>query len=121
MMNRIKQFLYKITHKKEMRRNEEEFLKFFKVEYEDGEFNATADITDEDIRRWLFAVTTTIQKSFRRFPIIENYLVGTFYIGGQKIEFAFCKYGKEGPHEIRMRLEKENEELKREIERLKKE
>lgn len=97
---------------------QKEFLKYFHVDYEDNIISAYGDITDEDMKSWLYAVTTTIQKSFSKYKAIENYLVGDFIIGGQQIEFAFVKDFKLGPHAIRMKLEEENKLLKQEITRL---
>jgi len=96
------------------------FLKYFHVDYADGITSAYGDIADEDLKTWLYAVTTAIQKSFSKHEAIKNYLVGEFIIGGQKIEFAFVKEFKTGPHAMRLKAEEENILLKKEIERLQK-
>lgn len=97
---------------------QKEFLKYFHVDYEDNITSAYGDITDEDMKSWLYAVTTVIQKSFSKHKAIENYLVGDFIIGGQQIEFAFVKEFKLGPHAMRLELEQENKKLKEEVVRL---
>lgn len=96
-----------------------EFMKYFKVEAEDCTASAYGDITDEDLKSWLYAVTQAIGKSFNRHQI-NNYLMGQMSICGQLIEFAFIKSGKEGPHTVRMKLEEENKRLRDEILLLKK-
>lgn len=104
--------------KKKNKQATKEFLKYFKIEIEDGITSAYGDITDDDLKTWLYAVTQAIGKSFNRHAEIKNYLMGQMWIGGQLVEFAFVKDGKEGPHAMRMKLEEENKQLKNEIKRL---
>lgn len=96
----------------------DQFYKHLKIEQEDGRTDITADITDEDIKRWLYGVAQMIQTVFKRQEVIKNYLVGQLWLGGQQIEFALVKDFKEGPHAMRMKLEEENKRLKEEIQRL---
>ena len=104
--------------KKNNKQATKDFLKYFHVEAEDGIVSAYGDITDDDIKTWLCAVTQAIGKSFNRHAEIKNYLMGQMWIGGQLVEFAFVKSGKYGPHAMRMKLEEENKQLKDEIKRL---
>ena len=106
------------SKKQKYKKITEDFLKYFTVEEKDGITSAYGDITDEDLKTWLYAVTQAIGKSFNRHTEIKNYLMGQFFIGGQQIEFAFVKNGKEGPHIMRMKLEEENKKLKEDLEYL---
>ncbi len=102
----------------EAKKRKEEFFSYFKVEMqENGDVEAVADITDDDIKRWLYNVTRAIQQSFTR-KGIENYLSAQMTIGGQKIEFSFLKDFKEGPHALRRKAEAERDELKKRVEEL---
>jgi hypothetical protein len=96
----------------------EQFYKYLKIEQTDGRTDITADITDEDIKKWLYGVAQMIQTVFKRQEAIKNYLTGQLWLGGQQIEFALVKDFKEGPHAMRMKLEEENKQLKDEIKHL---
>jgi transposase len=76
----------------------EQFYKYLKIEQNDKRTEMTADITDEDIKKWLYGVAQMIQTVFNRHDAIKNYLTGQIWLGGQQIEFALVKDFKEGPH-----------------------
>lgn len=82
LFTRIKNFLQKRNshYNQEVT---EAFFKYLKVEHEDGVTNLTADISDEDIKRWLYLVTRSIQNSLRRYSEIQNYITGQMWLGGQ--------------------------------------
>ena len=101
---------------KEQKLKEENFLKYFKIEVNEDTTKILMDIDSEDVKRWLYSVTRTIQRAFAKNGI-QNYLAGQFIIGGQRIEFAFLRDFKESPHELRMKAENRVKELE---ERLKK-
>jgi len=96
----------------------DDFLSYLKIEQKDGETEMVADIKDEDIKRWLYGVTTTIQKAMSRHKVIENYLAGWMQVGGQTIEFALVKDNKSGPHAMSLKLKEENRLLKERIKEL---
>lgn len=107
--------MFWLKKKKEL---EKQFLSYFNVEIADGKSTMVADISNEDIKKWLYGVTRAIQSAFGRHPEIKNYLMGEMTVGGQKIEFCFLKEFGKGPHYLRMQAEKENEQLKLKIKEL---
>lgn len=110
-------FLFK---KKVNKQATKQFFKYLNISYEeDGSLKAYGDITNADIKTWLYGVAKAIQISLGKHPEIKNYLVGQIWLGGQQVEFALVKDFKEGPHAMRMKLEEENKQLKEEIQRLK--
>jgi hypothetical protein len=104
--------------KKNNKQATDEFFKYLNISCADGEINAYGDITNEDIKRWLYGVTRAIQLSFGKHPEIKNYLMGQIWLGGQQVEFVLVKDFKEGPHAMRLKAEAEVERLKKEVERL---
>lgn len=96
------------------------FLSFMRVEKDASGMTLQADIKDEDLKKWLYLVTHSIQAGFTQ-KGIQNYLMGQFVIGGQLIEFAFVKEGREGPHAQLLKVKAENDRLQKEISKLKEE
>jgi hypothetical protein len=100
---------------KKKKKEQEEFLSYFNVEVDEKGTSMVADIKNEDIKRWLYAVTRGIQAAFGRDARIKNYMRGIFNIGGQQIEFCFLKNGGKGPHDLRMESLKRIEELEKQV------
>lgn len=94
--------------------------KMTRVEKDASGMTLQADISDEDLKKWLYLVTHSIQAGFTQ-KGIQNYLMGQFVIGGQLIEFAFVKEGREGPHAQLLKVRTENDRLQKEILELKEE
>ena len=93
----------------------DEFLSYLNVEYKDGQTEVVADIKNEDIKKWLYAVTHSIQAAMSKHKVIENYLCGWMHVGGQEIEFALVKNQRSGPHAMSLQLREENRLLKERI------
>lgn len=91
--------MFGFRSKKQKMKNEE-FFKYFKIETENGQTEVVADITNEDIVKWIYGVTTHIQKAFSKQAQVKNYVEGTFIIGGQEIAFAFIKRGGKTPNAL---------------------
>jgi hypothetical protein len=91
---------------------EKQFLSYFNIEANEKSTTMIADISNEDVKKWLYGITHVIQSSFGKHPEIKNYLMGEMTIGGQKIEFSFLKTFGTGPHYLRIKAEEENEKLK---------
>ncbi len=72
---------------------------------EDGT-TLTADITREDIKNWLYAVTRSIQGAYAKSEVVKNWLCGTMHLAGQEIEFYIMKQGGESPLKL-LKAEKE--------------
>lgn len=107
--------MFRTKKKKDL---EKQFLSYFNVEQTENGTTMIADISNEDIKKWLYGVTHAIQSSFGKHPEIKNYLMGEMAIGGQKIEFSFIKNFGTGPHYLRMQAEQENEKLKLKVKEL---
>jgi hypothetical protein len=105
--------------KKINKKETEQFFSYLNIECKDGKIDVYGGICNEDIKNWLYGVTKAIQLSMRKHPIIENYLVGQIWLGGQQVEFALVKDFKEGPHAMRMKAEEEVKKLKAELEQIK--
>ena len=77
---------------------------FFKIEKTENETLLLGDFADKDFCYWLTFIHKSIQFALKTKLIdgkaIENYVVISFYIGGQRVEIAIIKDGCKGPHEL---------------------
>jgi len=74
------------------------------------------DIKREDIKAWLYAVTKTIQESFKKNPLIKNWLSGSMCVAGQDIEFYIMKHGGSSPLKLLTEAKEKIKELEGKLE-----